>query len=50
MSWHGCILEDLREFRATTMSTELAPLVFGDLTALWSTAAKTAGEVVPGDH
>ena len=43
-TWHGCIAEDLREFRATERLTELAPLVFGVETALWSTAAKKAGK------
>ena len=43
-TWHRYIVEDLREFRATEGSTELAPLVFGVETALWSTAAaKNAG-------
>ena len=42
--WHSCIVEDLREFRALGGSTELAPLVLGVETALWSTAsAKKAG-------
>ena len=34
----------LREFRAPEGSTELARLVFGVETALWSTAAKKAGK------
>ena len=43
-TWHRCIVEDLREFRATEESTEHSPLAFGVETALWSTAAKKAGE------
>ena len=42
-TWHRCIVEDLKEFRATEGSTEVAPLVFGVETALWSTAAEEAG-------
>ena len=37
-SWQICIVEDLREFRATKVSTEHFPLMFGAETALWSTA------------
>ena len=29
-TWHRCVVEDLREFRATERSTEHSPLVFGD--------------------
>jgi len=43
-TWHRCIVQELREFRATEGSTELAPLVFGFETVLWSTAAKKAGK------
>ena len=43
-TWHRCVVEDLREFRATEGSTELVPLVFGVETALWPTAAKKAGK------
>ena len=39
-----CIVEDLREFRATEGSTELAPSVFRVETALWFTAAQKARE------
>ena len=42
-TWHICKVADLREFRATEGSTELAPLVFGVETALRSTAAKKTG-------
>ena len=43
-TWHGCIVEDLGEFRATEGSTEISPLVFGLETRLWSTAAEKAGK------
>ena len=39
-TWHRCIVEVLREYRATEGSTEHSPLVFGVDTALWSTAEK----------
>ena len=45
---HVCIVEDLREFRATEGSTKHSPLVFEVGTALWSTAAKMAGKRYPG--
>ena len=41
-TWHRCIVEKLREFRATEGATEHSPLVFGVVTALWSTAEKNA--------
>ena len=47
-TWHRCIVEYLRELRATEGSTELSPLVFGVETALWSTATN-GWEVVLGD-
>ena len=43
-TWHRCIAEDLREFRATEWSTEHSPLMFRVEAALWSTAAKKAGD------
>ena len=43
-TWHIYIVEDLREFRATEGSTEVAPLSFGVETALWSTTAKNTGK------
>ena len=44
LAYSRCIIEDLREFRATEGSAEHSPLVFGVETALWSTAAKKAGK------
>ena len=42
--WHRCMVEDLREFRASEGSMGLAPLVVRVETALWSTAEKKAGK------
>ena len=42
-SWHQCLVDDLRVFRATEGSTEHSPLVFGVETALWPMSAKKAG-------
>ena len=43
--WRGYIVENLKvgEFRSTDGSAELAPLVFGVQTALWSTACSKKG-------
>ena len=41
---YRCIVEGLREFRATGGTTGLAPLVGGVETALWPIAAKKAGK------
>ena len=43
-TWYRCIVEDLREFRATEGSTEHSPSVHVIEAALWSTAAKKAGK------
>ena len=43
-TWHRCLVEDLREFRATEGSTEHCPLVFGVETAVWTVAAKKEGK------
>ena len=43
-TWHRCLVEDLRVFRATKGSTEYCPLVFEVETAVWTVAAKKAGK------
>ena len=43
-TWHRCLVENLRVFRATERSTEHCPLVFGVETVVWTVAAKKVGK------
>ena len=43
-TWHRCLVEDFRVFRALEGSTKHCPLVFGVETAVWTVAAKKAGK------
>ena len=43
-NWAHCLVDDLRVFRATEISTESVPLVYGVETMLWPTAPKKGGK------
>ena len=43
-TWHRCLVEDFRVFRATEGSTEHCPLVFGVETAVCTDATAKAGK------
>ena len=42
-NWAHCLVDDIKDFKETEISTDISPLLFGAETVLWPRAGKKTG-------